>query len=399
MDLTPESRRLVRGLSFLSLGCLLSYIFVTLLGNSESAGVYGAYGLYRLAQGIIVFSLIARVPFTARRLAIVRRTVTCALLFATIGIFLTYFDVIRPADLVAHLPRDLEVAGPWGFYSLVERRGWGTLGYNHSFVAMQVVMLLALLLHLGRSTRDLTAVICIPLAVTAVFLSESRTAFATVLIFTGFVLVTRRAYLIALFVGILIWMANPPQADQRFGPEVLATLTRQTTIINAFEKENLSSRPEIWAERIAYLNEQPTRWLIGSGFGSGLETGENAHMQYLHTIVETGIFGLVAFLLVMRTLLEDLYARTRAPHIMFWILIAFLISAFAQETLYPVAASGPFLVFYLSTLALALQPVAVEPEPAVIPWKNARTARTLEPRRPSARRRMGLANIPRRKAL
>jgi hypothetical protein len=78
-------------------------------------------------------------------------------------------------------------------------------------------------------------------------------------------------------------------------------------------------------------------------------------MLYLHLIVEGGLIGLAAFLLVASTVLRHLRLREAGLQPILWATVALLFSSLTQETLYPTPATGHFLGFYLSAVAIALR--------------------------------------------
>jgi O-antigen ligase len=204
------------------------------------------------------------------------------------------------------------------------------------------------------------------IAIFTIFIAESRAGLAAALILaTGYwirrprdvaLIVTTAAVLIPVIVSV-----TSAEGASVFTPR---TLERATTLLQPTEAESLSGRDLIWTEHIAYLNEQPTRWLTGVGFGmaKGIGSGSTAHMTYLHVIFETGLGGLLVFLALGWRILRFLWRSERGTKPLFWASIGLFVSAVAQETFYPLPSLGHFLGFYLAVLAIALRktPMPVE---------------------------------------
>src|SRR5207244_196684 len=136
----------------------------------------------------------------------------------------------------------------------------------------------------------------------ACFLTGSRTGLITMLLFCAiaFSQVPARARFgvaaLSLLIFLLVALVGPLR--EMYMSENPSDLNgdvydRQKTIFHPLRSENLSGRDEMWAERIAYLNEDPIRWVFGSGWGSSAVdvSGVEAHNGALQIVQELGMIG------------------------------------------------------------------------------------------------------------
>lgn len=366
----PDARgpALVSGLC--ALGALVSYALWVVLGvnnlpQQQSGIEVGGYQLARLAQALAVYWVVSRLRFDEKQRHILGNAVGITLGVVCAGVLLTGLGVVQRAVFAAHLPVSHQ-SGPWLEYILgQDSAGLGTIGYNHSYVAMQLLMLLALRLHLGSRhpfvDGGLAAIVW-----AATFLSGARNGLATATLFLALWLwkKPRQAAAAGVVAGTLILLASA--SALRSDANIEDLIERQGTIMHSTEARNLSGRDGIWRERLRFLNEEPIRWITGSGFGSAYQSGDNAHMLYLHLVVETGICGLSCFLVLFGVVLRALAkAERQAPKALWLCTVVLLVSGITQETLYPTPAFGGFLVLYSLSVALALQEHRAEqPRPA-----------------------------------
>lgn len=348
-----------RGLMFIFGASILSYCFVFILFSGliaqplrSSLGVsFGAFSLYRLAQFFLVFWATARIPLTPERITTLRYIVSLVFVVLCVGIGLTYFSIVPPSVLCRHLPWDSPASGPWRGYAL-STEGLGAVGYNHGYVALQVVMFLSLAIHLNLGRKSVLDYIFLLACILACFLSGSRAGLATSLVF-AVALFAKNPMGVVLFAITVSGAALTVPAD--WFSTLEATTERQLTLAQANEPENLSGRTYLWRFRLAFLNEDPIRWIIGSGFGSTMESGEYAHMLYLTLVVENGLIGLGVFLFLTYRVLWYLRRHESGVQPILWVTIAFLFSSITQENFYPIASFGHFLGLYLCALAIALR--------------------------------------------
>lgn len=342
--------------------CAVSYAAMTWLdvlgvspGVDRSIGVnWGLLYLYRMVQALLVMRAAARIDLTPRTAAAFARMAGLAIVLLCVGVVGTYFSLVDPRLFAPHVPDDPGVSGPWFAYKKDFIPGAGTISYNHAYTAVQALLLLVLRLSLapGASAANLAL-----LAVTflSVLLSESRAGLAAFAVFAVPTLKSmgmRRTLLAAglgtaLVAGLSLVMLD---ARQDFFGDLGE---RYAAILDPTVSENLSDRDSIWENSLAYLNREPYRWILGSGFGSQVGVvGNNAHMTYLQLVVEGGVLGLLAFGLFFREVLGVARGFGQAGRPLLHGTVALLASACTQETFYPVPSLGCFIALYFLAFTL-----------------------------------------------
>lgn len=357
--LSLPNKRIFSIFIIIFLGSILSYLCYLASANTNAVGPpFGAFQLYRLMQYFSLFWLIARIPLTPERLHKMRQIVDGVLIFVCLGVFLTYAGVIPLSLITAHLPR----VGAWQYYDNVGQigtKGLGFVGYNHAYVAAQVMMLLILRLHLGSSQKkDISNTTLLILSTLTVFISESRSGFGAILFLMSLYLVTKPIYV--LVIVNIAWILPVLVSSLGLKPIELnsyegSIIERQLTVFQANKTENLSGRDETWAAHLAALDDNQVSWIVGNGFGSAIDRGANAHMLYLQITSETGLIGLAIFGILFSMILFYLYKIEIKEKPFFWGTVTFLLTAVSQETFYPEPALGQFLGLYLSSVAIALR--------------------------------------------
>lgn len=356
---TLAQRRLTIAASALVLASIASYMILTvadLSGVGGQVGVpWGAYHVCRLLQALAAFWVTTRIRLTASDQVLLGRCATAALLWVCVTVVLTGIGAVPPGAFALGLPEALEVAGPWSFYLHAAAGGLGTIGYNHAYVAAQLLLLLALHLHFAGPKHPVLSGVLVLGTTFAALLTGSRAGFAAVLLFVGAAWLRRPLVAMSLVTaGWLALMSLSPFLGSMDRWVLDHAVARQLTLTEQYSSDNLSGRDGIWRERIEFLNEEPVRWLIGTGVGSARESGENAHMLYLQIVVESGVIGLTAFMIFFCGVLRALSSAGRKWSPLFWGTIALLVSALTQETLYPVPAFATFLLFYSVAVAVAI---------------------------------------------
>lgn len=357
--LSIPNQRIFLILIIIFIGCIQSYICYLASADNHANGVpFGAFQIYRLVEYFSLFWLIARIPLTPARLLVMRRIVDGVLIFVCLGVFLTYAGIVPLALITAHLPK----VGAWQFYEGMGKlgtKGLGFVGYNHAYVAAQVMMLLILRLHLGTNQKkDLSNTILLILSTLIVFISESRSGFGAILFLAFLYLVSKPFY--ALCIVNIAWIL--PVLASAFGLQSLeinsvegSIIERQLTVFQANKSENLSGRDERWAAHLSALDGNQINWFVGNGFGSAIDRGDNAHMLYLQITSETGLIGLSIFSILFSMILFYLHKIEIKEKPFFWGTVTFLITAFSQETFYPQPAFGQFIGLYLGSVAIVLR--------------------------------------------
>lgn len=357
--LSIPNRRIFSIFVIIFLGCLQSYLCYLASADKNANGApFGGFQIYRLLQYFSLFYLIARTPLTTPRLQAMRRTIDGVLIFVCLGVFLTYAGVIPLSLITAHLPK----VGAWQYYEGVSKigtKGLGFVGYNHAYVAAQVMMLLILRLHLGTNQKkDLSNTILLIVSTLTIFISESRSGFGAILFLLLLYLMSKPIY--ALSIVNIAWIL--PVLASALGLQSIevtsvegSIIDRQLTVFQANKSENLSGRDERWAAHLNALDENQVNWFVGNGFGSAIDRGDNAHMLYLQITSETGLIGLCIFSILFSVILFYLYKIESKEKPFFWGTVTFLITGLSQETFYPQPALGQFLGLYFSSVAIVLR--------------------------------------------
>jgi len=355
--------------------CLLSWtIYLFFHGSppsmSESYGVtpgtkQGAFQIYKFICFFGVLWATRYIPLPEERINILRKITTFVLIIVNLGVFITFSDIVPLSSIAPHLPSNPDIAGPWFLYSLSteqiggDHRGWGTIGYNHAYVATHILLITSLRMHLAGRFRVLSNSFLLFISLLGTFMTGSRNGLAIIMIYAMIYWVRRPVYgMTIILCATIIGLASVfimPDTFTGLNSSISSLIERQQTIINPTNTENLSGRDVIWQQRMEFLDENPIRWIIGSGFGSAPDSGQDAHMLYLHLILEIGLIGLTVFLFFFVLILQSLYHNELGGHAVFYATAALLLSSISQETLYPVASQGGFLGFYLCSVAIALR--------------------------------------------
>jgi len=360
IEISFSAKKIILVLFIVFFGSIVSYISYQASADQESSGsIFGAFQLYRLSVFFTIFWLTSTVPLTPKRLEVARWIVDGVLIFVCMGVFITYAGLIPIDSIVAHLPK----VGPWQFYEGIAKsggkQGLGFVGYNRAYVAAQVMMLIGLRIHLTpNQNQAIQNTILMVISLFIVFISESRAGLVSMLFF--FVVYylykpTHAFWVITFFLVITIFATQIGWQSIELNSNEGSIIERQLTVLQANKKENLSGRDERWVAHLASLDNNPINWFVGNGFGSAIDRGDNAHMLPLQITSETGLIGLVIFSFLFYLILRHLYQFEIGQKPIFWVTVAFLISAGSQETFYPTPSIGQFIGFYLCSVAIALR--------------------------------------------
>lgn len=343
--------------------------YLSNLLDSDALGTkLGIYQIYRVGQFICVFWATSQIPLTTERIKLLKQITTFVLIFVCLSILLTLSGIFPMGLLVAHLPQSLDSSGPWYYFVLAGKsggKGWGTIGYNHAYVAAQVVMLVTLRIHLAQGKQVILNFCLLFLSLICCLLSESRAGFFTILIFAAIYMLKKPAYTgiiititVVIFIIVGFVLSLPNIGIVSLNSTESSILERQSTILDASNADNLSGRDQIWEERLSFLSKEPMLWITGIGFGAAWDywgSGESAHMLPLHVTIENGVFGLLIFCFFFYKILNLLYKYEMAEKAIFWSTVALLLSSSTQETFYPVPAFGHFIGLYMCSVAIALR--------------------------------------------
>jgi O-Antigen ligase len=350
-------------------GSILSYSFYLSWAFDNAPGrVWGVYQLFRLIEFMSVFFITAKIPLTPKRIAILNRIVGAVFLFVCLGVFLTYSGIVPLSAVTAHLPEE----GPWPEYAAWSSSdqgppGVGFIGYNYAYTSVQIILLIALKLGLSDSQKqEFYNSGLVLISVVSCFLSGSRSGFSGIVLFVIIYWLSKpkslsKSSISLALVAIILFICIQSLGFIHTGFSSTnrdSILDRQSTLFSSSNSSNpnkLSGREDIWKQRVEFLNENPIRWVVGTGFGSALDSGNFAHMLPLHIIIETGFIGLFIFILLFYKILRYFYLHEVGAKPIFLGTVILLFTSSSQETFYPLPAMTHFLGFYLCALAISFQ--------------------------------------------
>lgn len=299
---------------------------------------FGIFQSYRVIQFAIIVDCACRIVWTPQRQRLLHWTLLVVLLINCGAIFATFSQIVAPGFYAPQLTDDPGYGGPWAFYHS-SHDAWGVTGYNHAYTAAQVVMLTAIWISLGAGKITLTNSTILLIATFAVLVSESRAGLACMLVCASCIWIQKPVIAgIAGMILLAVGLTSSGLGD--VGADFEELLSRQATLLDATNTENLSGRDDIWGRWLKRLDERPHQWLLGAGFGA--TSGDSAHMQPLHTIIEVGLVGLLFYCIFFWKVLRKLWLVEISPKPMLCALMGFLPTLLTQETFYPVHAMGHF---------------------------------------------------------
>jgi hypothetical protein len=362
--LSDNHRNVIKGLVLVIIVISISYLGQTvlmgLLGvrdmDNNNGIIFGGFQLYRILQFAFIFWASGRVPMTPARLNTLRIIVMCVFLFVCITIALTFQSTVPTAIFAPQIPDDVKVGGPWSKFYLnnYEKDGLGTIGYDHSYPASQVLLLLGLHIHLCLGKRRTLNSFLMLLALGVIFITGSRTVLAGALVFALVMMLEDPRYAVVALIVVVLGISAISLGELGGTGMSDRILERQAALLNPAES-GFSGRDTRWELHLNNLNKSPVNWIIGSGFGATFEFGVHAHMNYLQVISETGYIGFITAAIFAYIVLSTLWKVDVAKHPIFWVTIALLVTAFTEETFYPIAHKTHFIGFYLCSLAITLR--------------------------------------------
>lgn len=357
---SQANNEIFRGLLLILGGTVLVFFFMYLrdtvlsIGGGDKSMTTGMFQIYHLMQFILIFYIASGIPFTDARIKLLSRIVDIVLLIVFACIVGTYFSIISTRLLVSHLPSG-EGSGPWSALWSRQMTEVGAVGYNHAYTALQLIMLTSLGLHLRPKASPLAESAYLLMCLAGVVMSGSRAGMAAAVFFIAAHLIRKPATLVTAFVVIVSLSLVAGGVLQSQNVDLDESIGRLMTLQKPLQSDNLSGRDEIWKDSVAFIQEDPLRWVVGAGPGSVAQQGYNAHNLFLQIIMEAGLIGLFIFCSVCNSAVRHLINYETGTKPILYASIAFLLSSFTQETFYPVPALGHFLGLYLCSLAIALR--------------------------------------------
>ena len=337
----------------LSLGILTLYWPVLHDATLQKGADVGIYQLYRLVQFLVIFWLVSKAPLPPHRVRILHGVCLATTVFVCVSCLATYW-FISTSVFGGHLIGSVAAAGPWAPYITgLEHFGVGATNINHCFTGIHILLLVALTAQTARPSTSPPWLIM--LAFVAIFISEHRTGLIFFAVYLCMLLRPSVRYVTwsVFILGIAGLVAAYTWSDTE--QALSGAIERQSTITTSYSTDGFSARDQIWQDRLDFLNENKARWIVGSGFGSAIESGPNAHMLFLHLVLETGVLGLVIFLGIVSRVLVVLWRVESSPRPLFCGTVCLLGTCFTQETFYPVAAFEHFIGLFLCAVAIAIR--------------------------------------------
>jgi hypothetical protein len=320
--------------------------------NNKGVNI-GLFQLYRLLQIGCIATLARHAYVGPGQWSWIRKAVGIAYTATGLGMLLTYLKIVTTADLAPQLPTDLLVSGPWAIYSRgILESAVGAVGYHHVYPPLLLIVLGTLYIVLSGQSAFSNVVVLLTLPILC-FISSSRAGFVAGVVCVLLCL-QRRA---VIFLGMVVIGALIGGAILLTEPDLSPftdAYARQETIMDAYERDGVAGRDIIWAGRLELLDKNPIVWFTGTGFGAAYETGTNAHMLYLHIVLETGLPGLAAFVWLFTRIIKAL-RKCRGGGLLISGTVAMLISGVTQETFYPVSAIGHLLAMYAVAIVITIR--------------------------------------------
>ncbi|MGI8497943.1 MAG: O-antigen ligase family protein [Gemmatimonadaceae bacterium] len=193
-----------------------------------------------------------------------------------------------------------------------------------AFCLLQLSLAIGVLLTDRRGWARKAALAGILVLPFLVLLTQSRGAFIALVVFALFALGAQRrrkrvrAIATVLVVGAIVAVAAPESAWKRLGGIANFTAGGQVDLYRMDREGSAAQRYEIWKVALAIIRDQP---LFGVGLGAyplahqayatrpdfdKMARGKrDAHSTYLSIFAETGIVGLVLFLVVLLVTVRD----------------------------------------------------------------------------------------------
>jgi O-antigen ligase len=373
---TRKQKILLSMLTLIVGGCAVSYMvhYASANGITSGRATYrevAEYQLYRLVQFTLLYWAAISVSMTPKRLDILKKLLPWVLVVVCLGLILEFLGIVEPSIYAAHLPRDPSIAGAWANYVASGRFGRGTISYDHAYSSVQVLLLLALSLHLrGTRPHDFYNSGLTMMAIVAIWTTGCRAVMVASLVFLAGVYFRKLFDLAAVLTVVAITTILIVASFPDLSTPVYRAVAEESATRATYDVDGVGGREELWQRRIDFLREDPSRLFVGAGIGSDTSNatwpgGGNAHNLYLEIMVEHGAIGLIVFLWVISFVLSAIYRCDAPPRPMFWAWVAILVASFAQVTLYPIAWTGQFIGFCLVTISIVFRR-ATTPSPRLV---------------------------------
>jgi O-antigen ligase len=229
----------------------------------------------------ILFAVVVNVVKDVKQMKIIVLLICLSILAVDKG----FYSTISDRDLT-HFSYDVREGGPLGYA--------GVNGLA-CFAAESMLFLLGLVAFEARKYAKIALWLLVAFSAYCVLFSFSREAYAGVLF--GLVilgLLQKRWVLVALAFFLFSWQTLVPTSVRE---RVLMTYDAQDKALDSSAQE----RVEIWDDAMALFEQNP---VLGNGFDTyewqhRVGQFRDTHNYYLKVVVETGIVGLMFFLLLL----------------------------------------------------------------------------------------------------
>jgi O-antigen ligase len=329
----------------------LPSVLVSYLSNANNYVLnYGIWLSVHYVKMFLVFAGASMLVMDEARFRRLLLVVWLGSIFVGVYALLQYLGILTLYDWA------VAFSGAGGWAQALEEeasQALGPLSVNHAVIGNYMVVAVMVSFAIVRTARPmmkLPVLLSIPFFVVIAILSRSRAGLAGVLVGLVVYLVlskVRPAAIVALVFGLAatyIIIQMSPDLQERF------ILTEGGKSVGEYS----SGRVEGWAQIFTYIVKKPYVLVTGIGLG-GMSflylRGElnlvAAHNNYLHWLVECGIFGLILPLVVLGRLFKVFHSSLRGDRFHREIGIAFcslvvalLWVAFTQENLTPSPGMG-----------------------------------------------------------
>ena len=325
------------------------------------------WGIYRIFKYILFAFVMLFVCNIARGIKILKilNIISIISIVSITSVNLAvYFFNIKLIYIAPHLNL-LSFNNPWVIYKNASGLALGTLGYNHVVVGI-IISIFIMLYYISKYKQSMIMdYIIITLSLALAIASRSRTSMVAILgIILMFTIFKKLKYKYVFIIIILLFIIVP--AFGKYGyltssqnnldmkaHSTKTTLMRHLELVDLSNSLNFIARLNIWSDKLEFLNENKLSFISGIGLGGSRIFGEGSHNLYLTYILETGIFGLVLFLLLMYKIIKDsLRNKKDSIYVIIITSMLLLISCF-QETFIPGPAFGNVMCLYLATILIS----------------------------------------------
>jgi len=291
-----------------------------------------------LSKFLLIFALAVRVyqePGSVRRLLYgLIASSTLVTVYGIVGYFFRWPAAIEPGG---------QAIGPFDHHN--------TLG---QYLALHITILLGLFLWEERTSLRLLWGILIPLQLSLLLLCQSRTALVGLILAGGALFSLQREVRVIVACSLILVTLGWGLSQNRL-------LARFRTIAEPRTYETgIASRYQIWGETLEWIGEHP--W-VGHGYGGRrfLEISRSrsliefavphAHNLFLQVLFESGVLGLMAFLLLFFGAAWEAF-RLRHRSAIYPLLFSLFVLIFFLSLTEPLFLMGRLGIFLWTLFAL-----------------------------------------------